>query len=296
MFISEERNGKLYSIPAKEVAHFSFSPAAVKILSVLSKKPSYPKEVAHKLGINEQNIYYHIRNLEKNGIIKIARREERGGAVAKFYTLTKPSFFVRFGEMSETMKIPRSAGWLEPFVSSGKLNARIVVGSPDPHGPERARSRDAYYAIDLGLFIGSFITSAETAVMLDTEISREELKKNLIIIGGPVINRVSKTINDRLPVRFDKSKNIYSALSKKIYKSDDCGIVVKAANPFSKESSILLIAGKRYSGTRAAIMAILKKLDEISLGNSVKRGMPAKVVEGVDFDGDGIVDDVKILE
>lgn len=288
MQVVESRKGKIYSLSTKEMQSIRLSPLASRILNAIAKKPSYPKEIAKKMGLHEQKIYYHIRNLEKSGMIKIVKKEERGGALAKIYELTKPSFFIKFEEFSSAKKIniPEN-DFLMPFISSGKINAKIVVGSPDPHGPERARSRDASYAIDFGIFLGTFSSAPSPAMAMDTEIY--DLKQNLIVIGGPVINRISKMANDKMPIKFDQKKNIYSSLTKKTYRQDDCGLIVKTKNPFSKEHSILYIAGKRYSGTRAAILAFVKNFDEISNKNS-------HVVEGIDEDGDGIVDSVRILE
>lgn len=286
MLISEEKNGKLYSLQAKEI-DFGYSRLAMKILHVIARKPAYPKEIASMMKEHEQKIYYHIRKLERLGIIKIVKKEERGGSVAKFYALSKPSFCMRFKEMEASARIVKNNTWLEPFIYNGKLNAKIIVGSPDPHGPEKARSRDAYYAIDLGLFFGTFMTDSKPAVYLDTEL--RDMKDNLIIIGGPVVNRVMNMVNKNLPVRFDEKRYIYSSVTKKTYRSDDCGIIVKTKNPFDPEKKILVIAGRRYSGTRAAILSFIKKFDEIE-----KKSV--HVVEGQDTDFDGIVDDVKILE
>jgi hypothetical protein len=58
----------------------------------------------------------------------------------------------------------------------------------------------------------------------------------------------------------------------------------------------LLIAGKRVMGTRAVMIAFLKKFNEIIKGNKFDNSIMAKVVEGVDLDSDGIVDDVEVLE
>ncbi len=286
MYVMQEKNGKIYTLPAGEIK-YKGAPLAEKILVLLAKRPSYPKEIAQTLREEEQKIYYHVRQLEKQGLISIVRKEERGGAVAKFYALSKPAFVVRFAELKETKKIPTSN--FSPFIEDGKMNARIIVGSPDPHGPERARSRDAYYAIDLGLFLGTFLIDAKSAVNLDTDIRGDELRDNLIVIGGPVINKVTKLVNDKMPIRFDSKKNIFSTKTKKTFKSDDCALIVKMKNPFDERKSILVIAGKRYSGTRAAILAIMKNFPLINSKNSV-------VVRGFDRDYDGVIDDVEILE
>ncbi len=287
MLVIKEENGNLLSIDCAEVARFPSSPLAIRILSFLAKKPCYPREIASLLKENEQKIYYHFRNLEKNGLIRIVKREEHGGATAKIYALKAPAFSMRFREFENARHITRQNRFFSAFIENGKLNAKITVGSPDPHGPEKARSRDAYYAIDLGLFIGTFLTRSGSSVCLDTEIT--SLKENLIVIGGPVVNRITRMINERMPVRFDRKKNIYSSLTKKTYRSDDCGLIVKMKNPADSEKEMLVIAGKRYTGTKAAILAFLKRFDEIEKKN-------CHVVEGIDNDGDGIIDDVKMLE
>ena len=295
MYITEQRKDGLYSLQSKELS--MFSPVENRILNMLSKRPTYPKDLAKHLGIHEQNVYYHIRRLYKAGTIRIVKKEEHGAYIANIYALSSPSFFTKFSDLELTRNIPmKEHAFLLPFIENSKTNMKIVIGSPDPHGPERARSRDAYYAIDLGIFLGTFLSKTEPVVSLDTEMHDHDLKNNLIIIGGPVVNRITKRINSELPVRFDEKKNIYSSLTKKIYESDDCGIIVKIVNPFNKERKILIIAGKRYSGTRAAILACIKRMDDISKGNKKKPSIEAKVVEGIDKDGDGIIDDVRILE
>ena len=60
--------------------------------------------------------------------------------------------------------------------------------------------------------------------------------------------------------------------------------------------SMLVVAGKRYSGTRAAIVAFLKHFTQIQTGNIHNSKIAAKIVEGVDLDSDGIVDDAEIRE
>ncbi|MBI4895023.1 MAG: S-layer protein [Candidatus Aenigmarchaeota archaeon] len=288
MHLTDERNDGSYILKSKEIDFFS--PLEEKILFLISKKHTYPKNIAKQLRINEQTVYYHIKRLQKLGIIRILRKEEHGAYLANIYELTSPSFFVKFSELQKSHKVPASDNeFLRPFIENGNFNAKIIVGSPDPHGPERARSRDAYYAIDLGLFLGKFLSYSSSAVNLDTDVRENDLKNNLIVIGGPVINRITKIINDKMPIRFDSKKNIYSLFTKKTYRSDDCGIIVKIQNPFDKTKSILLIAGKRHSGTKAAILSLINKFDEISKKNT-------RVVEGLDQNGDGIVDDVKILE
>ncbi|MBS3158290.1 S-layer protein [Candidatus Woesearchaeota archaeon] len=307
MFIAEKQKESLLTLPAKELRVKDFrsasSPLAEKILHQLSIKESYPKELARTLKVNEQKIYYHIRNLQKNGIIKQVKSEAMQGGVANYYTLTEPAFIVKFSELKETQKIaslkPEYTNFLEPFIIDGKLDAQIIVGSPEPHGIEKARSKDALYAIELALLLGTFLNHIPiNTIKLDTETHSEHLKNNLIIIGGPVVNKITEKINDFLPIRFNKTHawNIESSLTHELYAADEIGIIVKIKNPFAKDKSILLIAGKRHAGTKAAIIALSKHLKEVAAGNIRDNKILAKVVEGIDKDADGIIDEVEIKE
>ncbi len=287
MQITKEENGRLMTIAAAEKQ--IFHGATLKILKSFSEGEKYPKQIARELRMHEQTVYYHIRQLEKKGFVRLARKEEKGGALAKIYELTSPAFFVRFGDFQEARRIPHSAR-LGPFVVNGEMNAKIIVGSPEPHGPEKARSRDVSFAADLALFLGTFLTKIESPMVVeDKDVHAHDLDSNLIIIGGPITNKVTKMVNDKLPVRFDAKKNIVSSKTRKIYRTDECGFIVKAENPFSKGKKILVLAGKRYSGTRAAVLAFMQHFDELEHKNHT-------IVEGVDNDGDGEVDGARILE
>ncbi|MBT5021805.1 S-layer protein [Candidatus Woesearchaeota archaeon] len=303
MFVVKQEKDELLSLPAEEIdldKLRNLSPLAIEIMKLISENAMYPAQIAKSLKEHEQKIYYHIRNLERKNLIKVVKEENKQGAVARYYKLCEPAFVLRFKKFDKTHKFSKREGrskeFLEPFIVDGKFDALIVVGSPDPHGPDKARSRDGYYGMDLALFLGTFLNYVPSFnVKLDTETREEDLKQNLIIIGGPIVNKVMEKFNDDLPIKF-KEKNIYSTLSKQEYPSDEIGIIVKAKNPFCDGKQILVVAGKRHAGTRAAIIAFLKHFSSILDGNVHKKKIIAKVVEGIDLDSDGLVDDVEIRE
>jgi DNA-binding transcriptional ArsR family regulator len=305
MIVIEQQKQKTYSLEAKEIGIELLgslgSSLAQKIVRSIVDKEKYPKQIAIELKENEQKIYYHIRNLEKAGIIKVAKQEMVRGAMAKFYRVAEPALVVKFKELVPSQKISptdeKVSRFLNPFIVDGRLNALIIVGSPDPHGPEKARSRDGYYGMDLALFLGTFLNYVpDIKVRLDTETTDADLKENLIVIGGPIVNRVTEKFNKSLPVNFSSDKNIYSKVSKTTYSSDETGLIVKIKNPFNAEKSVLVVAGKRFSGTRAAILAFLKGFSQICAGNKFNANVYAKVVEGLDLDSDGVVDAVEFRE
>ena len=129
----------------------------------------------------------------------------------------------------------------------------------------------------------------------DIEVKEVDLRENLILIGGPIVNTVSAKINRYLPIKFSK-KGILSSCSKKRYSHDETGIIVKIPNPFEKTKSILFIAGNTHLGTKSCVTALYKSLDEISYGNRYKPRVKGKVVEGINTDGNNKIEDIKILE
>lgn len=278
---------------------------AWKIFLELSKNQMCPNDLAKKLNVNEQNVYYHVKQLRKAGLIKLVRTEERHGATAKIYG-AKPAVLAVVPEI-EFEKVPverispalSSNEFLKPFVSDGRLNCKIIVGSPDPHGKYRARASDACCAIDLSLFIGSLATTGDFQnYKLDTEVREGDLNSNLILIGGPKANIITAQIESKLPIqmREEEDWNLVSKTSGQVYSEDENGFIAKIDNPWNKGSRIIVIAGKRFSGTRAAVLAFVKHFDEVSRGNRYDSKVAAKVVKGVDVNSDGIVDEVEFLE
>lgn len=277
------------------------SALAAKILASLAREPSYPARLAKELDVHEQKICYHIRKLEHAGILAVVEEEKIQGSLAKHYGLAAPVIGAVFGAMSPASRILKSdeseARYLSPFIKDGKFDALIVVGSPDPHGPFGARSRDGYLGADLGLFFGTRLLSTSAMhVRLDTEFRSDDWQQNLIVIGGPVVNKVTEQLNRHLPVAFDEKNNLVSRVTRKEYGADTTGVIEKIENPRRKGKQILLVSGRRYAGTRAAILALLTRFPAIVAGNAKDHRVFATVVEGFDRDSDGVVDAVEIRE
>ena len=278
-------------------------PLRIKILQELSKKPNYPKALSRKLKIQPQKMQYHFKILEKLGLVEKVKEEKISGAVANYYRVTKKAFLVNiFGkdlfENSKKVALPtiETPEWLKFFIDKGRFNGKIIVGSPDLHGPFSARSRDGWCAAELTLYIGRFVKKfGDNTIILDTAISSDALKENLILIGGPITNSITRRVNELMPMNFDlKGSNaIIDKKELKKYTEDNIGLVVLIDNPFSKDkkSKILVCAGKKIDGTRAAILAIVKYQNKIP--NSENFSI---LVESLDRDSDGLIDDVRFIK
>ena len=186
------------------------------------------------------------------------------------------------------------AQFLEPFLKGHRLNSSIIVGSPDPHGPYKARARDGHYAIDLGVFLGNVARIPHTFLTqldVDTDLSTSE---NIIVVGGPVTNLVAQRANPHFSKRFS-SKEPWGIAGKRRYTDDSTGLIVRAKNPFTGKGHILLLAGVRFTGTKAAVIGLTRR-PHLTLRNFTGQSSFYAIVQGYDLDGDGKIDDIELLE
>lgn len=279
----------------KALAH----PLRFKILEILSETPLYPKELSKRLGINEQLIYYHISELKRRGFLKEISSQKIRGARSVMYGLSSDGFAVLFSERErERGKGVTLPSIFRNILKSGKLI--VVVSSPQPHGPFRSRGIDHHLVAQFTFYLGaSFGYVQGLEVVLDTEVREKTLRENnLMLVGGPAVNMVTARINDRLPIYFEVTRDniIVSRLSGKEYYEPEDGIIEVLNNPFNPEKKVVVIAGKSYPGTRAAFTALYKNPVAISKPNVYNDRFIAHVVEGVDEDCDGVIDNTMVLE
>jgi DNA-binding transcriptional ArsR family regulator len=279
------------------------NPLSWKILTSLSKTPKYPAQLARELNLYRQKVYYHTRKLEDAGFIKASKVMDIQGGLAKYYTISYPAFGIElpFGDKKiQTFKRmdTKLESFCSPIIESGNFNGHIVVGSPEPHGPNKTTARDGHYAVQLAFFLGQFCKSPpDFVVKLDVDIKTEKGEdNNMILIGGPGTNILTDDINDVLPIHFNK-KNFWAGLSNnegKIYSYDSDGIIAKIPNPYDSSKRIIVIAGNRYIGTKSAVIAF-SKLWSVLLKDYHGEDSWAVAVRGFDMDGDGKIDSAEVL-
>jgi len=279
-----------------------------KILTELTTAEKCAKDLSKALDTSEQVICYHLRELEKAGFVRLERTVKRRGAMAKYYKAEQKAIAVvpmptklTKGTQSQLQQslTESSSKLLDPFISQGRFNGHIVLGSPDTHGIFRSRARCGDRATDLALFLGSLLPlTRESVVRLDTEISQQELQRNLTLVGGPRVNTVTMMMNEWLPITYELTGHnmMMSRITGKSYSGEDEGAIQMIVNPMNQESRVIVIAGNSYLGTRSAVLAFIKYTDEIAKGNAMNSNVIARVVSGLDMNSDGLVDDVEFLE
>jgi DNA-binding transcriptional ArsR family regulator len=282
-----------------------------KILQLLSEQEMYPMEVARKLKLHEQKVYYHIRKLTKAGAIKVVREEEKKGAVAKYYKAAFPAMgielpfgYQKINGFAATSIDEKMKRFLSPIIKDSSFDGKIVVGSPDPHGPFKAKARDGHYAAYLTLFLGQFVDLPEDfPIKLDVDVKAEkEESNNLILMGGPGTNLITQEFNEFLPIRFNMMPSehgfllggLVSEKTQKVYTADNMGLIAKIDNPWNKNKKVIVLAGNKAVGTKACVLAITKFWKK-ALKNFGDEKF-AVVIQGFDLDGDGKVDAIEVLE
>ncbi len=280
---------------AKNLLH----PMRLNLLKVLSKRPMYLREAAAVLGEREQKIYYHASILSKCGLIRQVKVAQKRGAVAKYFATDYDGIYLPIRRsltslLSEMGYIPFP---LDRFMINGSFKAKMIVGSPDPHGRFKHRARDAYIAANLAYVIGALVGKSNAMdVLLDVDNSLRG-DENIILVGGPVSNVLTDKINRHLPVSFDIPKHsISSTPTGRTYTDETTGLIELIKNPSNLDRYVLVIGGLTLKGTLASVLAFQQYI----LGGKVGAGEEAEgyglVVLGVDMDGDGKVDSYDVLE
>lgn len=286
-----------------------------KILHLLARQPMFPAEIARVMELHEQKIYYHINKLVEADLIKVAYEKEIRGAKARYYTTTEKAFGIELEPNNYDVildaKIETNEKiweFFEEFSKNNHFDGLIVVGSPEAHGPHKTWARDGHYAIYLAMFLGKYIPPTDNLyVKLDVEVrSEKKLDNNLILVGGPAVNLVTRDINSKMSFpAFDNhiqgiapdarfGQGIPSQKDDIFYSQNNIGIIFKTPNPFNEKKTVIAFAGQGRRGTKAAILALVHKGNEILKDYS--GGSFRKIVEGYDLDGDGRIDSVEILE
>jgi DNA-binding transcriptional ArsR family regulator len=80
-----ERKRKVRKSPQEVLLKALNHPVRVKALTILTERIASPKEIAHQIDVSLGNVSYHVRELERLGLIEIMEEENVRGAVAHFY-------------------------------------------------------------------------------------------------------------------------------------------------------------------------------------------------------------------
>ncbi len=174
------------------------------------------------------------------------------------------------------MRTPITGGWA---VDRIKYMGRVIIvygtQNPDKSGTEYDRETAEKYKKDLEkFFILYYGSSPEIIVKADVNLTDDDLKENLILIGGPAANKITRELNDRLPITFVRDENGWSlkrnpgafkdfhaflvgngdireiSLDSTIPRDGFIGTLQTIRNPWNEKNFIIVLAGLTRYGTR----------------------------------------------
>ena len=301
--VTVERDGRqVYSllIDNPSLLRLITTETGYRILQTIAEGVGYPAEIARRLGVSKQLIYYYVRRFEQVGLIELAEERSVRGGYARFYRASADAVTLlvnRYGWRRGVGNPPRRlADFLNPLIAEGRLDGIVVVGSPHPHGPNMAVASDGHYAFQLGLFLGKYVRETEQfKVRLDVDVKAEKLyDNNMILLGGPGVNLITAEVNGLLPIRFDERNYWAGIVSRRgVYTSEFTGLVAKAR--MANGRYVIVLAGLRAVGTKAAVIMLTSKWREL-LRSYRSDDYWAAVVLGLDLDGDGRIDSARLME
>jgi hypothetical protein len=174
------------------------------------------------------------------------------------------------------MNAPVTGEWAWDRI--GYLRRVIIVygtQNPDKSGVEYDRETAEEYKryIEEGFSIG-YGYAPKIVVKADVNLTDEDLKENLILIGGPVANKITMKLNDQLPMTFVRNENGWGlkrnpsvvkdfnaflftnegimelSLNSTIPYDESMGVLQVIRNPWNEENFIIVLAGLTRYGTR----------------------------------------------
>ncbi len=272
---------------------------AVSVMKKLSKKPYKAETLAKELKLDKKTLIFYLGKLQNAGLIEKTEQKntELFKSIYNSFSYEINENKIRFDPKKGEKENQYALNFFNKFINNGKFNGYICVGSSDPHGEYKAVARDSHFTAYLGMFLGQFIDLPNSMpVILDTDvISKNLFKKNLIVIGGPVTNLVTRDINNFLPIKFIKEEGWGLKDRNGIHVRDYEGTIEKIRNPFDKEKDIILIAGIRNVGTLSAMLAATRFSNITFKGYNGE--MPwSLMIRGYDIDGDGQIDSIETVK
>lgn len=163
-----------------EIARIFMSPTRGAIIRELADGPRSISQLARTLGISPPAVHYHIKILERAGLIAVTRVETvRNNLEQKFYTPTSAGFIILGDETSRKGPVPPKGRpdqgkWIanvegvEEYLSGFGLRIKEGCKSELEHGVIKIFQIVSSHAQDIGK--GLF-------TQLDIELSKEQIDK-----------------------------------------------------------------------------------------------------------------------
>ncbi len=157
----------------------------------------------------------------------------------------------------------------------GAVNGKVIIVFGTKNPDESGVSYDYQTATIVEIMLRDFYSQWESPVNVtikaDFDITDQDLKENLVILGGPVTNEIARKMQNEFPLRFvekngkwvvdhDSNWNISSfiltgneekpVLIGKLNDASNASFIMAIRNPYNPKNFIVWIAGADRYGTR----------------------------------------------
>jgi DNA-binding transcriptional ArsR family regulator len=178
---------RVVSITDPEQLQALAHPLRLRVLEAL-RSPASAAGVARVLGANRQNVNYHLKELERAGLVRRVGERRRGNLVEQLFEATGTAYVVS----------PRAA-WADPRrigALADQLSLERLVDIGERLG------RDAAALLDRAAFDGEQIASAsvEVEVRLATEEARQQFLDEYLAAVAPVLRKFGRRRGSRYRV------------------------------------------------------------------------------------------------
>lgn len=114
-------------------------PFRSELLLRLMEKPQTGQQLSEVFDLSRARIHYHLKELEKNELVEIVKKEEKNGIVQKFYRAVALGFvpdqsLLPYSEMSETVR--------QTMMSMLERSKKRVLSAPEEALQEDSGSQD----------------------------------------------------------------------------------------------------------------------------------------------------------
>ena len=130
-------------------AEASLDPIRTRLLAELASEPGSASTLARKVGLPRQKVNYHLRTLERHGLVTLTEERRRGSLAERVLRATAATYVISPAALRAVEPDPRrspdrlSAYWLLALASKlvGDVGALLT-------GASKARQRLATFAMD----------------------------------------------------------------------------------------------------------------------------------------------------
>lgn len=240
-----------------------------KILEKASEKKVSIEDLTEKLDIKQQAAYYHVEDMLDSGLLEASDGRPR------YFSAENSAFYFRpdFVEPEENpLMLENVPEILQGFVENRKIEARIIVGAPYPHGEHNRRHKTAYKAGEITAILGNYGRRRQQLIHTDTELDEKIRERPLISVAGPLVNTLSDELNGKLPAKFTESHDKIIT-EENTYSGDETGFIAKTQ---IEDKERMVVAGLFGLGTSAAIEALSSRASELGENGAVVKGYGTK--------------------